>query len=724
MKRLFPIFSQSNKVYTPHDVDEMLESVRHEINIISRGKIDYLNASCAFDTETTSFFDNGEKKAIVYVWMIGINGRVCMGRTWDELGYVVNMIVNKFNLNVNRRLICFVHNLAYDFQFFNLWFKFDKVFAMDNRKPLYAIAECGIEFRCSYLQSGYSLATIGKNLTKYKVEKKVGDLDYSLKRNSLTPLTEREKGYCVNDVLVVMAYICETAEKDGGLLNMPLTKTGYVRKYCRAKCFESRLAYSRLMRELTIEPLEYSMLKHAFAGGFTHGNPLRSMMIHYNVTSFDFNSSYPGVLIAEQYPMSKGEFITITSIEEFEDTIKYYACVFDVIFEGIEPRLFYDNYISYNKCWIKEGVILNNGRIAYADRIGITITDVDYKIIINFYKIKSIKIGRCIRYKRDYLPTKFVQSILDLYSKKTKLKGVEGMEEEYLVSKEMLNSCYGMCVTSIAKDEYIYADGWLDEPKKVNIDDAMEEYNNNNNRFLSYVWGVYVTAYARANLFTGIMEFGDDYIYSDTDSVKVLNAKNHMEYIEKYNENQRRKLYRACKIHGISTDMVEPVAPNGKKKLLGAWDLDGEYRMFKTLGAKRYLVQYKGGKKDGQIEMTVAGLNKKIALEYMRKKYGKRSNMKTIDRMTHEPHIFDKINAIRIFNAFDDDLYIPPGQTGKKTHTYIDKEIEGYITDYKGNTAKYHELSFVHLDDADYNLSISSDYLETIDLLRLKSLNV
>lgn len=723
MQRQFPIFSQSNKVYSPFEIESLIDDVWVELNILKRGKVEYLNASCAFDTETTSFYEYGEKRAIVYVWIFGINGRVCLGRTWNEFEYVLNAVIFRFGLNLNRRLICFVHNLQYDFQFFRRWFDFEKVFAMDNRKPLYAIAKCGIEFRCSFLQSGYKLETVGKNLSKYKVKKKVGDLDYSLCRNSRTPLTEKEIGYCVNDVLVVMAYIAETAEKDGGLLEMPLTKTGYVRKHCRAKCFESRLAYSRIMRELTLQPDEYLMLKRAFQGGFTHANPVKARYVHHNVTSFDFNSSYPGVLIAEQFPMSRGEFVTITNEKDFDETIKYYSCVFDVIIEGLEPRLFYDNYISLYKCWLKEGTVVNNGRIAYADRIGTTITEVDYEIIKTFYKWKSFKIGKCVRYKRDYLPTKFVESILDLYAKKTELKGVAGKEEEYLVSKEMLNSCYGMCVTNIVKDEFIYDNDWLDEPRKPEIEEAIDAYNRNQNRFLSYVWGIYVTAYARRNLFTGIVEFGDDYIYSDTDSIKAVNAQNHMEYINKYNNFQRSKLLRACKIHGINPALIEPESIKGKK-LLGAWDNDGEYRLFKTLGAKRYLVQYKGGKKDGKIEMTVAGLNKHVALPYMEKHNGKNANRKTIEHMQHANNIFGYINALRVFNAFDNNLYIPPGQTGKKTHSYIDEEIEGILTDYKGIPAPYHELSFIHLSESDYDLSMAGEYLEYIDLARSINLNV
>ena len=70
------------------------------------------------------------------------------------------------------------------------------------------------EFRCSYLLSGYGLDLIGKNLLKYKVRKLSGEeFDYSLVRNEKTILSPLEMQYCINDVLVVMAYIQEKIEQ-------------------------------------------------------------------------------------------------------------------------------------------------------------------------------------------------------------------------------------------------------------------------------------------------------------------------------------------------------------------------------------------------------------------------------------------------------------------------------------------------------------------------------
>ncbi|MGC7960576.1 hypothetical protein, partial [Salmonella enterica] len=80
----------------------------------------------------------------------------------------------------------------------------------------------------------------------------------------------------------------------------------------------------------------------------------------------------------------------------------------------------------------------------------------------------------------------------------------------------------------------VYGDEW--GINKVNIDEEIENYNNSRKRFLYYARGIWVTAYARRNLWTGILAVGDDYIYSDTDSLKVRNYDNHLGYINWFND--------------------------------------------------------------------------------------------------------------------------------------------------------------------------------------------
>ncbi len=667
----------------PYEIKETLKNM--EIKTVrTNKKIDYLNIPIAFDIETTSFIDaNDDKTAIMYIWMVNFNGVDFIGRTWEEFTTFCDDISDYLSLHEKRRAIFYVHNLAYEFQFICKRFSWLKVFALDTRKPCYALSNIGIEFRCSYLLSGYSLEKLADTLINHNVKKLVGNLDYSLTRHSKTMLSDDELMYCLNDVRVVSAYIDERIETDGNISLIPLTKTGYVRKHCKYNCIgkgnKRAVLYRDVMRTLTIEDDEYLQLKRAFQGGFTHANPFYSGKTLYDVSSFDFTSSYPAVMVAEKFPMSKGELIELENSDDFYNNINLYCCMFDATFTDIEPIVYFDNYISMSRTWGTLGAVINNGRIVKADTLSITLTDVDFRIISRMYKWGALQIGNFRRYKRAYLPTSFVRAILGMYGDKTRLKGVDGSEYEYSRSKEMLNSAYGMTVTDICRDEITYTDKW--ENVQPDLHEMLIKYNNSKGRFLFYPWGVWVTAYARKNLFTGILECANDYVYADTDSIKILNKDNHLEYIEEYNERITEQLKAAMMFHNLPADEIAPKTIKGIIKPLGVWDYEGTYTRFKTLGAKRYLVE-----KDGIKTLTVSGLRKDTAIKYLES-------------------IYDDV-----FDAFNDELYIPKGHTGKMIHTYIDDERKGMITDYKGNVSSYDELSAVHLDNADYSLKIGHEY--------------
>ena len=685
------------RYYCVGEIQEMLPVIFNGLEIINTyKKVKYYNVPASFDIETSSFIsDYSEKTAIMYVWTLGINGYCFIGRTWEEFTNILDAIAGYLSLSTEKRLIIYVHNLSYEFQFIRKHFEWLKVFSIEVRKPVYAVTNIGIEFRCSYLLSGYSLERLGNNLVTYKIKKLVGNLDYSLIRHSKTRLTKDEIMYCINDVLVVMAYIQERIETDGNITNIPLTKTGYVRMYCKQSCLgkgkKKNKLYKKMMQTLTLESDEYLQLKRAFQGGFTHANAFYSGKTLYDVASYDFTSSYPTVMLCEKFPMSKGELVEIRNRKEFESNIKLYCCLFDVEIIGLESILFYENYISYSRCWGVVNPVINNGRLVRADKLYTTITEQDFIIINLFYRWEDLKVGNFRRYKKAYLPTEFVESIIKLYQNKTKLKGIEGSEVEYLKSKEMLNSCYGMAVTDICRDEITYSNDWGTD--KANIEESLKTYNNSHSRFLFYPWGVWVTAYARKNLFTGIYECGNDYVYSDTDSLKMLNYEQHLKYIESYNENIIQKLQIAMLWHGLDVDLIAAKTNKGIVKPLGVWDFEGIYTRFKTLGAKRYLTEI-----DGELSLTVAGLSKSNGVKYLKERY---SNP---------------------FEGFTDELYIPPEYTGKNIHTYIDDLQQGKIKDYEGVVSDYSESSSIHLAPAEYSLSIGYEYAKYLLAIQTKEL--
>lgn len=682
------------KNYT--NVDDSYLSQFEIKEIKTNKKVTYLNIESAFDIETTSYINNGEKSAFMYIWMfgLGLGKEIFYGRTWEEFLDLCERLQHYFGLNENRRLIIYVHNLGYEFQFMCKYFNWENVFAINERKPIKALCSYGIEFRDSYILSGYSLANTAKNLTTHKIRKMEGDLDYSLIRHQSTQLTEKELGYCSNDIEIILAYINEQIAQYDDITKIPLTNTGRVRKYVKDSCYytssnhrkSNRGKYQRyrqIMGDLTLDKATYIQLKRAFMGGFTHSNPNHTGKTLENVSSIDLTSSYPTVMLADKFPMSRAKELNISTVEELKKAMSLYCLVFDLKLEGLRNTLKYESYISESKCFKMVKPVINNGRVYDAEMIQTTITDVDFNIIEKVYKWDKISIANVRGFVKAYLPKSIIESILNLYQDKTTLKGVEGKEVEYLLSKGMLNSVYGMCVTDVVKDEHVFNDAWAVE--RVDVDEKIDEYNKSKNRFLFYPWGIWVTAYARRNLWTAILNIGDDYIYSDTDSIKMLNFDKHKGYVEKYNKHIGKKLADMMEHYKLDVELLAPKTIQGKAKPLGIWEFEGNYSHFKTLGAKRYLV-----KENGEFHLTVAGLSKKNGINHMVNICGG--------------------DTEQVFNIFNDNLYIPADKTGKMTHTYIDTAKEMYVVDYNGVEERVLTLSGIHLEPCDFTLSISEQY--------------
>lgn len=678
----------------------------------------YYNVPSAFDCETTSMYvdpvtgetitnaehnnkykrknmdeDKYNKFAFMYIWMFGIgdNGDVYYGRTWAEFKDFMNMLKNALNLSHNTRLICYIHNMAFDFQFMRKEMHFENVFATAKNMPLKALSEYGVEFRDSLRLAAKSLDKVGEELKYHDVKKKKGDLDYSLIRNEKTVLTDTEIGYCTNDITVLTAYIAEQMMLYGDITHVPLTNTGRVRQYSKDACFHradgnrnKENDYRARMKRLIMIKDEYILNSRAKMGGFTHANLIYVGRVLENVVSIDFTSSYPAVMLLEQFPMSKGRFVNVNNNNDVIDALNNECCIIEMIIVGLKQKEEYaqDSYISVSKCYKPMNPKIVNGRLLGADKLAITITNVDFEIIRKIYTWKQLHITRMIAYKKGPLPREIKECIIQLYKDKTTLKGVKGKEIEYMVKKGMLNSLYGMMLTDTISTTIDYEDDeWIDKScDKDAIKENLDEYNNNKSRFLFYPWGVFVTAYARRNLWQGILEFGNDYVYSDTDSIKCLNYEKHKPWVERYNENVKKRCRKVLKELDLPLDSLEPETNKGIKKPIGVWDDDGEYRYFKTLGAKRYIYY------DDDLHVTVAGLNKKAGKEFLLKESG--GNIK------------------KAFDVFSDGLFVPEGETGKNTHLYINDTMSGYVTDYQGNTCLVESKSGVHLEETSFTVDM------------------
>ena len=582
-------------------------------DIVKSGKHKmYQRHPMTFDIETSKIptDDDGHYEAFMYIWQICIEGNVVLGRRWEELQEFMKNVINAYKLSEGERVVVYVHNLSFEFQFIQDYFKFVDVFAMASRSILTA-KTAHLEFRCSYKLSNMSLAKFIENTPNTLHYKGVDDLDYETVRTPDTELTEVEYGYCFNDVKGLYECVMELLKEDN-IATIPLTSTGYVRRDCRNAMNKNKNNRKMFLRSrLTL--LQYKLLRECFRGGNTASDRYLTNLILKIVGSYDLSSSYPFQMIAREYPLGKWNYGVIPDIKTLEEYNSKYCTIARYTFKNIRLR---DEkpipYIPQSKCLaLGDDREIYNGRILHADFLTISMTNIDYDIVKEQYEYDEIAVEEYHYSRKGLLPKELRDTIMYYFEKKSKLKGDEEHYYEYMKSKNKLNSIYGMTVTNILNTEIEYHDGEYTEKKMTEeeMQEALDKYYKNHRSFLNYSWGVFVTAYARRELEDGLNIAGLDTIYCDTDSVKFIG--NHDREFEAYNE----RLNKECEEKGIRNY----TEVNGKRYYMGIFDKEKGYDEFITLGAKKYAFL-----QNGKLGITVSGLSKKKGAEELEKKGGLR----------------------------------------------------------------------------------------------------
>lgn len=549
----------------------------------------YKDIICAFDIETTN--DRESVQAFMYVWQFQFNDITIMGRTWNEFITMLQRMAEQ--LNRDQYIVIFVHNLSFEFQFLRGIYDFTKeeVFAVDSRKVLKCEMFDHFELRCSYLQTNMSLNEFTHKMGVQDVKLSGEDFDYSKARYPWTPLTDQELQYCINDVkgLVEAMRIQMDLEHDT-FYTLPLTSTGYVRRDVKA----AMRHYNRQdLKDMLPDYNVFCMLRESFRGGNTHSNRYYTNCILNDVHSNDYASSYPNVQINCRFPMSA--WIHEDGMDLDRCLLKIYkhkrACLMRVkLFDvKLKDPMWGAPYLAKAKCRNIKNCENDNGRVLSADYLETTLTDIDFKIVLDEYEFSWIEFTDFYHCRYGLLPKQLRETVLEYFRRKTELKGVSGEELYYMKAKNKLNSVYGMSVQSPVKQSIDFEHDFI-----LRDDDETELLNAANKKaFMSYAWGVWTTAHARAELEEAIKMCGDRFVYCDTDSVKYLGSID----FDSFNAKKKR---RSEENGAVATD------PAGVKHYLGVMEHDADYSEFATMGAKKYAYRYPNGK----LGITIAGVNK------------------------------------------------------------------------------------------------------------------
>lgn len=582
-----------------------------------------------FDIETTTISSDTETPyGFMYHWQMDVGGYVVTGRRWEEWVKFMLKLVEIFKTDETRNFVVYIHNEAFEFQFIrdflNAYFGGFHVFAAQRRKPIYVTTGNGIQFRCSYKLTNMSLEKAVQNELGVVHCKAAGDLDYRVIRTADTPLNDTEFGYCVSDVVSLYELIERRfINEHDNLESIPMTSTGYVRRDCRNSCRKDEDYREEFLKQEMTESV-YKLLMEAGRGGNTHANRYMSGRVWHDVDSFDVASSYPAQMFLRKFPVSKfTPYGEIESMTEIDGLLSEYACLFRVIFAGLEVR---DNigmpYIAISKATARsKHVTLDNGRVLSVinredrenDRgyIALTLTDIDFQIIKEQYTWDEMSISDFHIATYGYLPEALLSQVMAYFRAKTelkdKIKEAEERESEeeaanlaylYAKSKNRLNGIFGMCYTNPVHNVIsINEDGeWIEDAPE--IADALKKFWKSRNSFLVYAWGIWITAWARRHLEDLFNALGQDkVIYGDTDSGKAVDVD-----ISKIDALNAKVMELADK-RGAYCDY------NGTRYYMGVYEHENKIPIakFKTLGAKKYVYEDEKG-----LHVTISGVSKKL----------------------------------------------------------------------------------------------------------------
>ena len=648
------------------------ETLEHEFipditHVIGRGRSRQAINLCpvGFDIETTN--DSDTQTAYMYIWQCAVNGIAYYGRTWDEFFCFMALLRDK----LHGEIIVLIHNMAFEMTFLlprlHRADMIERVFAKQKREPLEVVLKNGIIFRDTMAITNMSLAALAKNYCR--TQKLVGDLDYSIPRNSATPLTDTELAYCENDVLVLSEF-AEYLHAEYTLkgAKIPYTSTGIVRRMVKQHLpgykFKDTCKWVSTLYPRTAAQYNYTMT-YLYRGAFCHAQTAICGQVIKNVHSHDLKSAYPAEMAHRLYPVTPFEAIpagtALDCIKRGRAVIM--LCEFtDITATGAHVLE------SRHKIITAEGAEYENGRLYHADTMQVLITDVDYKIYCMMYHWKQLKIIGAKAATKGFLPDYLLKPLFKVYTDKERI-GKQAKADEnnlelyqmYMSSKMKLNSFYGMCVARLNLTEIVYNGEWVEQPSTT-YDEAKS------NSVLSPYWGIYITAYTRLTICTAITALGNCAFYSDTDSIKH-NAD--FGYFDSFNERMENINRAMCDKYQLDFDVF---------KNLGKFDYEGTYDRFKTLGAKRYITEA-----HGEVKCTVAGLPKRTFSEFAK-----------------------RVGNDRAFELFSPDLSFTV--SGKNAHKYNEETTANICGEnmHEYGSCYIYSVPFVMRVDTAFLLAISA----------------
>lgn len=649
----------------------------------------YIALEMSLDTETSNITKDGKRWGFVYIWQVGLGGIAYYGRTWESLRDLLDTI-DEVLTTKGLSIVCLVHNLGFEFQFMRkeIGFKGADTFSKGKRD----ILNC--RYKSIYFKD--TLNYYNKKLSD--LGNKVDGYNYNKVRHSKTELTERELKYIRNDVLILNELQREEL-KEKSIKQFIKIKTAVAdvketlsNDYCcmRRAAREGHI-YSQgwvaSIKDCTLNEELYNDLKDAFWGGYNHTGLGKLNKDLENVGSYDITSAYISAICSKYFPWGPAENITEATLRDFEaggfysvlkhlnkwnNELKYKYLVTYKLSDLILKTGKADNILNNVNIKSIKGEFIYDRHILSADEVIITSTLEDLNSILLFYNIEELDSSfiKIWRFKAYPLPHFIIKRCLELFNKKQKLKGDKSKKKEYNRVKTLLLSIFGLLGTDPVRDKFTFNE----DGEAVKIEESTEaklnKYNKSYRRYGYYAWAIWVSAYIREIIISFIDKIGYDFVYSDSDSIKLLNKDKYKDLFSEYNKNITEEIEEVLKFYHIDTDLAKP-----EGKYLG-WFIDetgeeeGIYNWFKSLGCKKYIYI-----QNNELKAKCSGIKEEYLVNFLLH-YNYNEETNTITKVN---------NTLKVaFNRFRVGLLIPEELAGSLAAFYNDEEITAEVEDYNG----------------------------------------
>lgn len=483
---------------------------------------------------------------------------------------IFHSIDEQFNYFVKQdcNIIAYYHNLKFDGSFWLSYLMIDKGFKqayrktgeainevewlhekfMENNSFKYSISDKGmwysiiikvnshfIEIRDSLKLLPFSVKRIGDNFgTKHKKL----DMEYTGFRYAGCEITDSEKEYIANDVLVVKEALEIMFNEGHNKLTIGSCCLEEYKEICK-KSLKNQLEYKEMFPDVynvSINPTEYKYenagdyIRKSYRGGWCYLVKGKENQIKTNGTTADVNSLYPSMMSSEsgnRYPVGKpcfwkGNYIPDEAIGDNKyyfvrvktrfyikkDKLPFIQIKSSYLYKGTEALESSDIYDSKTDSYFS--FYKDNDGILRDTRVELVLTMTDYQLLKDHYDLVDFEIlDGCWFYA--------LTGIFDEYIEKYKHQKLVSKGALRELAKLFLNSLYGKMASS--KDSSFKL-AYVKDDKTIGFLPVTES-----NKKPGYIpVGSAITSYARnftiraaqAN-YHGVDKAG--FIYADTDSI-------------------------------------------------------------------------------------------------------------------------------------------------------------------------------------------------------------